>query len=121
MPSTPTFSRQANPSPQGNPGGGAPPTGGMSASPWPGFTIPPGVATHILSSSDTSECGGRRRPGSTGVQRKSMSGHNLIADATRASGDVMASQMLDMAEASCELERSKIEVQLKLFMEQMAY
>jgi hypothetical protein len=50
-----------------------------------------------------------------------MSGHNLIADATRASGDVMASQMLDMAEASCELERSKIEVQLKLFMEQMAY
>jgi hypothetical protein len=54
-------------------------------------------------------------------QRKSMSGHNLIADATRASGDVMASQMLDMAEASCELERSKIEVQLKLFMEQMAY
>jgi hypothetical protein len=33
----------------------------------------------------------------------------------------MASQMRDMAEASSELERSKIEVQLKLFTEQMAY
>lgn len=50
-----------------------------------------------------------------------MSGHNLIADATRASGDVMASQMRDMAEASREIKRSKIEVQLKLFTEQMVY
>jgi hypothetical protein len=33
----------------------------------------------------------------------------------------MASQMHDMAESSHELERNKIEVQLKLFTEQMAY
>jgi hypothetical protein len=50
-----------------------------------------------------------------------MSGHNIIAEATKASGEVMASQMRDMAESSRELERNKIEVQLKLFTEQMAY
>jgi hypothetical protein len=33
----------------------------------------------------------------------------------------MATQMKDMAAASRDLERSKIEVQLKLFSEQMAY
>jgi hypothetical protein len=55
------------------------------------------------------------------VRRKSLSSHNVIADATKASGEVMAMQMRDMATASRELERSKIEVQLKLFSEQMEY
>jgi hypothetical protein len=72
MPSAPTLSRQANPSLQGSPGGVAPPTSGMSASPRPGFTISSGMATYILSSGDTSECGSRRRPESTGARHKSL-------------------------------------------------
>ena len=83
--------------------------------------IPVGVMPVVISSNDTSECSGGRKIGNTAVRRKSISGHNLIAQATRASGDVMAGQMKKMAEASRELEKSKIEVQLKLFSEQMQY
>jgi hypothetical protein len=50
-----------------------------------------------------------------------VTGHNVIVEATKASGEVMVTQMRDMAAASWDLERSKIEVQLKLFAEQMAY
>jgi hypothetical protein len=75
----------------------------------------------IISSSDTSEFSSRQRPGNTGVRRKSLSSHNVIAEATKASGEVMAMQMRDMAAASRDLKRSKIEVQLKLFSEQMDY
>jgi hypothetical protein len=45
----------------------------------------------------------------------------LIAEATKANREVMGGQMREMAESSRELERSKIEVQLKLFIEQMLY
>lgn len=62
-----------------------------------------------------------RRPGNTAVRRKNISGHSVIAEATKATGAVMASQMQEIADASRELERSKIEVQLKLFSEQMEY
>jgi hypothetical protein len=74
-----------------------------------------------ISSTDTSDYSTRRRSGNTGQRRKSLSGHNVIAEATKASGDIMATQMKDMAAASRDLELSKIEVQLKLFSEQMAY
>jgi hypothetical protein len=55
------------------------------------------------------------------VRRKTLSAYNMIVEATKVSGKVMAIQMRDMATASCDLERSKIEVQLKLFLEQMEY
>lgn len=50
-----------------------------------------------------------------------MSGPTVIAEATKATGEIMTKHMLDIAECSRELERSKIEVQLKLFSEQMLY
>lgn len=62
-----------------------------------------GVTPVLISSS---KCSASRRLGNTAVRRKSLSSHNLIAQATRASGDVMASQMQEMAEASRDLERS---------------
>ena len=65
---------------------------------------------HVISSSDTSECNVNRRVGNTTIRRKSFSGHNLIAEAIRATGDVMARQMREMADASRDLERSKIDV-----------
>jgi hypothetical protein len=74
-----------------------------------------------ISSNDALEFNSRQRPGNTGVRRKSLSSHNIIADATKENGEVMAMQMRDMAAASRELERSKIEVQLKLFSKQIEY
>ena len=72
--------------------------------------IPPGMIPHVISSSDTSECNVNRRVGNTTIRRKSFSGHSLIAEAIRATGDVMARQMREMADASRDLERSKIDV-----------
>ena len=55
------------------------------------------------------------------MRRKSLSGDNVIVEATKASEDVMASQLRQMAEASRDLEKSKIEVQMKFVAEQMDY
>lgn len=44
--------------------------------------IPPGVNPQVISSSNTSEMRVTARPRSTGVGRKNMSGHSLIAEAT---------------------------------------
>ena len=99
------------------------PVGGNIAvnSPRPRSRLPVEVTPFVLSTSDTSEFCNKRRPGNTGVHRKNVSGHNVIFEATRASSEVMASQMHHIAKSSCELECNKIEVQLKLFTEQMAY
>ena len=86
--------------------------------------IPTGLtpqAPQVISSSDTSEFTVKRRSGNIGVRRKNLTAHNVIAEATKATGNVLAQHMQDIAESSRELERSKIEVQLKLFSEQMEY
>ena len=72
--------------------------------------LPNGVTPVLISSSDASKCSGGHKLGNRAVRRKSLSGHTLIAQATRASSDIMAGQMKEMADASQELERSKIEV-----------
>ena len=82
---------------------------------------PPGVTSHIISSSGNLEFSLRNRPKNTRVCRKPWSGHNVIGEAMKASDDVMASQLREMPRASRDLEKSKIEVQLKLFAEQMDY
>lgn len=84
-------------------------------------TVPPGIIPHVISSSGTSSYSLAKRPGNTAVKRKSVSGHAIIAEATKTTGTVMAQKMQDIAELSRDLERSKMEVQLKLFSEQMAY
>jgi hypothetical protein len=92
-----------------------------STTPRPSNGLPPGIISYYISTSDASKFNLRHRPGNTAVRRKSLSSQNIIAEATKASSDIMAGQMREMAEASRELERSKIEVQLKLFTEQMLY
>ena len=84
-------------------------------------SLPLGVTPQVISSSDTSESKAKRCTSNTAVKRKSLSGHTLIAKATRASSEVLAGQMQEMAEAGHDIERSKIEVQLRLFTEQMQY
>lgn len=91
----------------------------ISRAPKPAF--PANITPQIISSSDTASYSLGRRPGNTAVRKKNVSGHTVIAEATKATGLVMAKQMEDIAESSRALERSKIDVQLKLFSEQMAY
>jgi hypothetical protein len=55
------------------------------------------------------------------VKRKNLSTHHVIAEAAKSSGEFLAQQMKAMADASHELERRNIDVQLKLFAEQMEY
>ena len=77
--------------------------------------IPPGVTPQIISSSETSSYSTKRRPGNTAVRRKNVAGHSVIAEATKATGAVMAQQMQDITQSSHRaLEQSKIEVQLKI-------
>lgn len=87
----------------------------------PRYVLPAGVTPHLISSSDTGEFGLCDRPGSTVVRRKTMSGHSIIAEATHATGNVMAGDMRSIAEAGRKLERSKIQVQHNLFDKQMEY
>ena len=89
--------------------------------PHPRTRLSPGVIPYFLSTSETSEFNNKRQLGNTGIRKKSLSWHNIIVEATKASGKVMAFQMRDMAKSNHELERNKIEIQLKLFTEQMAY
>ena len=51
----------------------------LDSRPRPG--LPPGITPQVISSSDTSTFSLKRRPGNTGVHRKSISGHTLVADA----------------------------------------
>jgi hypothetical protein len=86
-----------------------------STNEWP----PPRHHSQYINSSKTLEFSGRRREGYIVVRGKSLCGQNLIAEATKASEDVIVGQMREMAKASRELERSKIEVQLIFFLKQM--
>jgi len=79
------------------------------------LVIPLGVTPQIISSLDTGDLQLPTRSGSKVVHRKSMSGHSIMAEATRAIVHVMAREMRAIAKAGRELERSKIDVQFKLF------
>ena len=78
-----------------------------------------GITPVVISSSDTCENVVKRRGGNTAIRRKNLTGHSVIVEATKATGLIMAQHMQDIAESSRDLERSKIDVQLKLFSEQM--
>lgn len=83
--------------------------------------VPPGITPHVISSSETLGFVIHQRPGNTTVCCKSISRHHVIAEATKATGVVMATQMQEIANSSRNLEKSKIKVHLKLFIEKMAY
>jgi len=59
------------------------------------------------------------RPGKTAVRRKTMTSHVLIAEATKLVADAMTSEMRHMSDSNRTMENTKIEVQLKFFLEQM--
>jgi hypothetical protein len=79
------------------------------------------TTVHVISSSETSSSIPARKLGSIGVKRKNLFAHHVLAEAAKSSGELLAQEMKAMVEASRELECGKIDVQLKLFAEQMDY
>lgn len=77
-------------------------------------SVPVGVTPVMISSSENTLGPATRPAGSTGVRRKNLAGHSLIAEATRETGGVLADQMKDIAVARRELS-------MKQFSEQLEY
>lgn len=63
-----------------------------------------------ISSSDTSGSVQNTHVGNTGVRRKNVAGHTIIAQATKETGIVLAAQMQGVAKASLVVERSKVDL-----------
>lgn len=59
--------------------------------------------------------------GNTGIRRKSLGGQSAFLEVTKASVEVIANQMKEMVSATKETKSNKLEVQLKLFLEQMTH
>jgi hypothetical protein len=79
------------------------------------------ISPVLLSSSQLGGSSARRHAGSTGVRRRTSAGHAALAEATKATGDVMVAQMKEIVGATRESESNRMEVQLKLFAEKMQY
>lgn len=75
----------------------------------------------VFSSSENTHAPLRILPGNTALKRKNLSGNAVIAEATKSTGIIMATQMKEISNASLEVERSKVQMQFKHFDEQMAY
>jgi len=93
----------------------------LISSPAHGPVVLASVTPVTISSSDTADSPLHPRPRSTAIWRRSVSGHSLIAEATRATGDALALQMKKMATKTNALERSKLDVQQWFHSEQMQY
>jgi hypothetical protein len=79
------------------------------------------VSPMIISSSEAGGSSSRKHGGSTGIWRRTSSAHAALAEATKATGDVMVAQMKEIVGATRETENNRLEVQLKLFAEKMQY
>ena len=71
--------------------------------------------------SDSSHSISKRRIGNTAIRRKSSEGGSALLEVAKASGEATTTQMREMASVTKETESNKLEVQLRLFSEQMAY
>ena len=69
--------------------------GNPTSQPYPGVLA--GVQPQVISSSGNSSYSLKCRPGNTAVRRKNLSGHTVIAEATKATGAVMAQHMHEIA------------------------
>jgi hypothetical protein len=75
----------------------------------------------LISSSESGGFSGRRHTGNTGIQRRSSSAHTALADATKATGEVMVAQMKELVGATKEIESNRLGVHLKFFAEKIEY
>ena len=107
----PSLSRQGP-----NPLGGV---GVPNGSPLYRGTSPPRGSTVILS--DSSHSITKRKIANTAIRRKSSAGVSALVEVAKSSSDAIATQMRELASVTKETESNKLEVQLRLFSEQMAY
>ena len=84
-----------------------------------GVTPPPKGSTVLLS--DSSHSITKRRIANTAIRRKSSVGVSALLEVAKSSGEAIATTMREMASVTKETESNKLEVQLRLFSEQMAY
>lgn len=89
------------------------PVGG--ASPSTPITVP------VIHLSDASESASRRKGGTTGIRRKTISSHAMYVDVARANGEIMVQQLKDMSTLTRETEHKKMDIQLRLFSEHMDF
>ena len=107
----PSLSRQGP-----NPLGGV---GVPNATPLYRVTPPPRGSTVLLS--DSSHSITKRKIANTAIRRKSSGGVSALVEVAKSSSEAIATQMKEMASVTKETESNKLEVQLRLFLEQMAY
>jgi len=79
--------------------------------------VPYGMTPQLLSSIDTSDFSPRRRPANTGVRRQNNSTQSELVEAMRTTGAAMTSHLKEIAEVG----RSRMDLQLRLFTDQMDY
>jgi hypothetical protein len=93
--------------------------GVTNGTPLYGVTPPLRGSTVLLS--DSSHSIAKRKIANTAIRRKSSRGVSALVEVAKASGEAIATQMKGMASMTKEAESNKLEVQLKLFSEQMTY
>ena len=71
--------------------------------------------------SDSSHYITKRKIVKTAIRRKSSAGVSALVEVVKSSSEAIASQMKKMTSVTKEIESHKLEVQLCLFSEQMAY
>ena len=98
------------------------PLGGVgvpNGTPLFGGTPPLKGSTVILS--DSSHSITKRKIANTAIRRKTPGGVSALLEVAKSSGEAIATTMREMASVTKETESNKLEVQLRLFSEQMAY
>jgi hypothetical protein len=70
---------------------------------------------------DSNNSFSKRKTGNTGIRRKSLGNQSAIFEVTKASTEALANQLKAMVSTKKETKSMKLEVQLKLFAEHMAY
>ena len=90
-----------------------------NGTPFHGVTPPPRGSTVLLS--DSSHSITKRKIANTAIRRKSSAGVSALVEVAKSSSEAIANQMKELASVTKETESNKLEVQLRLFSEQMAY
>ena len=82
--------------------------------------IPNGKGNTVILS-DSNNSFSKRKTDNTGIRRKSLGNQSAVVEVTKASTEALTNQLKAMVSATKETESKKLEVQLKLFAEHMAY
>jgi hypothetical protein len=86
-----------------------------------GVAVAPRISLVLLSSPESGGSNGHPRPSSKGIRRCTSSAHTVLAESTKAIGDVMVAQMKELVGAARESETNCLGIHLKLFAEKMEY